>query len=159
MAWTHPTEYRHYIQLYPRNGKDYAETDLEMAFQCRYVSLENAVTPSAKSVYAEDYAEHDGQRVYASPDVVHNASELTLTLRWRSDECGDVQEWSQRFIDYALGRKFQYHDSLRPDKYWQFVFKDAPTVKAERLYGDLQYRFLSFKLSNFGGKPYKESQL
>lgn len=159
MSWTHPTQYRHYLRLYPQNGTTSAEVDVEEEFKCRYVSLENAVNPTVKSVYVESYADHDGDRVWTATDVLYNSSELTLTLRWRQDECEDVQEWSEKFIKYITGKKFEYHDTFRPDKYWQFIFKDTPTVNAERLYGSQQYRYLSFKLSNFGGKPKETSQL
>ena len=159
MAWNHATQYRHYIQMYPSADKEHPEIDLEEYFKCRYVSLKNAVSPSVKSVYTEDYAEQDGKKVYAAPNVVRNSSELTLTLRWRSDECGDVQRWSQTFTVFISGKKFQYHDTFRPNKYWQFIFTDTPTIEAERLHGDLQYMYLSFKLLNFGGVPYRESQL
>lgn len=162
--YKHPTDFRHYIQKYseksPSGEKiNYPQIDLEEYFKCRYVSLENAETPSVKSVYTEDFAEHEGSRIYTSPDVAHNASELTLTLRWRSDECEDVQEWSEKFTDYVSGKKIEYHDSFRPGLYWQLIFKDSPTVKAEKLFGAVQYRFVSYKFYNFGGKPYKTSQL
>lgn len=159
MAWSHHTKYRHYIRLYPQGSTTHDEIDIEEYFKCRYVSLENADNPSIKSVYSEDYAEHDGQRVYSSPDIAYNASELTLTLRWRSEECGDVQEWSEKFIEYITGKNLEYHDTFRPNKFWQLIFKDSPSIKAERLYGNQQYRFISFKMSNFGGRPYKQSQL
>lgn len=162
--WEHKTDFRHYIQKYSEKSASgetisFSQIDLEEYFKCRYVSLENADTPSVKSVYTEDFAEHDGQRVWSSDNPVYNASELTLTLRWRSDECEDVQEWSGKFAEYVAGKKFEYRDTFRPDKYWQFIFKDSPVVKAEKLFGNLQYRFVSYKLSNFGGKPYKTSQI
>ena len=159
MAWTHPTKYRHYIRLYPRQGETTTLIDIEEHFKCRYVSLENAETPTLKSVYTEDYANHNGQRVFSDEEPSYSSSELTLTLRWRSEECEDVQEWSRRFQQFIAGRKFEYHDTFRPRKYWQVIFKDSPKVEAERLYGNSQYRFISFKLSNFGGFPYQTSQL
>ena len=159
MDWNHHTKYRHYLRLYPQEDTVYSEVDIEEYFKCRYVSLENAEKSSIKTVYCEDYAEHDGQRVFSFPDIAYNASELTLTLRWRSDECGDVQEWSEKFIEYITGKKLEYHDTFRPNKFWQLIFKDSPSIKAERMYGNQQYRFISFKMSNFGGRPYKQSQL
>lgn len=157
--WTHPTQFRHYLQKYPQGNTTFEEIDIEETFKCRYVSLKNTQNPSVKSVYTEDYAEHGGQKVWSDENPIYNASELTLTLRWRSDECGDVQEWSEKFIEYITAKKFQYHDTFRPDKYWQFIFKDAPNIESERLYGTQQYRYVSFKLNNFGGKPSKTSQL
>lgn len=159
MAWSHSTQYRHYLRKYPQGDTVFPEIDIEEYFKCRYVSLENAEHTSAKTVYTEDYAEHDGIRVWTSPDIAYNASELTLTLRWRQEECGNVQEWSEKFFEYISAQKFQFHDTFRPDKYWQFILIDAPTIKNERLYGDQQYRFISYKLKNFGGRPFKQSQL
>lgn len=157
--WQHPTQFRHYLQKYPQGDVQFPQVDIEELFKCRYVSLKNAQNPSIKSVYTEDFAERGGQKVWSGEDPIYNASELTLKLRWRSEECGDVQEWSEKFIEYISGRKFEYHDSFRPNKYWQFIFKSEPSIDAERLYGGHQYRYVSFKLNNFGGKPAETSQL
>lgn len=157
MAWKHPTQYRHYIQLQSQGNTAFLEVDIEEYFKCRYVSLEGAENPSVKSVYVESYGGHDGDRVWTGPDVYYNSSELTLTLRWLSSECGDVREWSEKFADYIAGKKFEYSDTFR-GKRWQVLFKDSPAVKAERYYGAPQYRFVSYKLTNFGGKPTKRGQ-
>lgn len=157
--WVHPTQYRHYIKKYPQAGTTFQQIDLEQNFKCRYVSLENANNPTIKNIYTEDYAEHDGQRVYIDSNLAYNASELTLTLRWRQSECGDVLVWSDKFLNYITGQKFEYHDTFRPGKYWQLLFKDTPQVKAQRLFGDEQYIFLAYKLTNWGGKPLAKSAL
>lgn len=161
MAWNHSTQFRHYITKYPQNGEAFDKVDIEEFFKCRYVSLSNAIQTSVKNTYTESFAEHDGTRVWTPSytDLAYNTSEMTLCLRWRSDECGDVQEWSDKFFQYVTGQKIQYNDTFRPNKYWQLLMTNAPTIMAEKLFGDLQYRFVNFKFTNWGGRCFSSSQI
>ena len=159
--WKHHTHYRFYMQRYEDgySTTPYEVVDIEERFQCRYVSLENGTSPALKSVYTEDFAEHDGLRVYTDDDPKFKSSEVTLTLRWRSEECGNVQTSMQFFVNYITGKKIEYHDTFRRNKYWQLIFDGSPEIVAEKLYGNSQYRFVRFKFTNFGGRPYTESHL
>lgn len=159
--WHHHTPFRFYLQKYAQNGVAFPVIDIEEHFKCRYVSLENTNPTAVKNTYTEDYAEHSGKRLYvpAPEELAYDTSELTLTLRWRSDECGNVQQCSDAFFNYITGQKIEYHDTFRPDKYRQLIMTAAPSVKAEQLHGDLQFRFMQYKLTNWAGKIFTESQI
>lgn len=159
MAWIKHTDFYHYIKLYPVGQAEYSDVDIESRFQCRYVSMTNSGQTSIKNIYTEDFAEHDGLRVYTptaaeNNDIAYNLSEVTLKLRWRSDEVnrGDIQTLANDFYDYIKGRKLQYHDTFRPNNYLQLILKDAPKVVNEKLYGNVQYMFIEYKFTNFGGR-------
>lgn len=159
--WQHHTPFRFYLQKYPQDGTTFPVIDIEAQFKCRYVSLENAVLPAVKNTYMEDFAERGGRKVWTpKPNkLAYDTSELALTLRWRSDECGDVQKCSDDLINYITGQKIEYHDTFRPDKYWQLIMTAAPAIKAEQLHGALQFRYMQLKLTNWAGKSYTESQI
>ena len=159
--WVHHTPYRFYVQRYPDANSQggYPIIDLEEHFKCRYVSFKGLTRPAPKTVYTEDYPEMDGLRVWTDYNVKCKSSEVTLTLRWRSEECGYVQP-AMKFIEtYIMGRKFEYHDTFRPGYYWQLICNSAPEITQERLYGNQQYIFAQFKFTNFGGTPTTYSKL
>lgn len=158
--FVHKTPYRFYIQKYPDGETQFPVVDIEELFKCRFVSMTNTGGSKVKNTYAESFAEADGDNLWipSSDGIAYDASDITLTLRWRSDECDDVMEWSEKFIAYISGRKFEWHDTFRPGRYIQFTFTEEPSVKDERLYGSLKYRFIEFKLRNFGGRFYKNSK-
>ena len=159
--WHHHTSFRFYIQKYPQEGVTFSPIDIEEQFKCRYVSLEGAKPTKVKNIYKEDYLERSGKRIYVPKPakLTYDTSDLLLTLRWRSDECGNVQTWSDSFFDYITGQKLEYHDTFRPDKYWQVLMEESPVIKASQLYGSPQFIFIQYKLANWSGTSFKESQL
>lgn len=161
MAWTHPTKYRHYIRKYPQGSNTFSEIDIEETFRCRFQKMTNACQTDVKNIYEEDYSEQNGSRIWVPSveDLAYKTSEISLYLRWRSDECGDVQEWSDKFFNYVTGQKLEYHDTLRPNRYWQLVFEKAPDVQTEILNNSPQYLIVKYTFKNWGGKFYSTSQI
>lgn len=159
MIYIHPTQYRHYVRKYPKGTTVYPQIDIEQVFQCRFVEMSGADNLSVKSVYTEDYAGHDGLRVWNSDTPVYKGGDISITLRWRSDECDDVLERSDAFFKYISGQKLEYNDTFRPNKYWQLICSASPTVEAENLSSAIKYRFITYKFTNFGGKPTSTSIL
>ncbi len=158
MAWAHSTQYRHYIQKYKQGSTTFLKVDIEQQFQCRFVEMAGADAQSVKSVYTEDYNDHNGLRVWSSDTPVYKGGDISITLRWRSDECGDVIAKSDAFFEYISGKKLEYSDTFR-NKYFELICTAEPTIKAENLKGVIKYRFITYKFTNFGGKPFKTSQL
>lgn len=161
MDWQHPTKYRHYIQKFPQGNTSFEKIDLEEAFKCRFQKLTNAVQTDVKNIYTEDFAEHSGVKVFTPPvsDLAYNASEIVLCLRWRTEECGDVIYWSDKFFDYITGQKFQYNDTLTPNRYWQLIMEKAPSIETKLPNGDPRYLIMKYTLRNWAGKFFTESQL
>lgn len=159
--WQHHTPYRFYIQKYPQGTTTFNTVDIEEYFKCRYVKMTGNGHSDVKNIYAEDFSEMDGQKVWIPPlsALSYKTSEISLYLRWRSDECGDVQEWSDKFFEYVTGQKLEWHDSFRPDRYWQLLLEKAPSIETEILSRKPNYLIVKYTFTNFGGKFYKESQL
>ena len=65
---------------------------------------------------------------------------------------------SDAFFEYISGKKLEYSDTFR-NKYFELICTAEPTIKAENLKGVIKYRFITYKFTNFGGKPFKTSQL
>lgn len=162
MAWTHATKYRFYAQKYPSSDEEETDLiDIEEEFKCRYVKMTGNTQTDVKNVYTEDFAEMNGKKTWCPDveDIAYNSSEISLYLRWRSDECGDVLEWSDKFFEYATGQKIEYHDTFRPNRYWQLVMTKAPEVQTELLNQEPKYLIIKYTFTNFGGKYYKQSQI
>lgn len=159
--FVHPTQYRFYLQKYPQGDTTFDVEDVEQLFKCRYVKMVGNTHTDAKNIYAEDYAEANGSRVWtpAADDVVYKSSEISLYLRWRSDECESVLDWSDKFFEYVSGQKLEWHDTFRPDRYLQLVLEKAPEIQTEILNCKPNYLIVKYIFNNFGGKIYRESQL
>lgn len=156
--YIHPTKYRHYIQKFPQCETTFQKIDIEEQFECRFVEMSGADAMSVKNVYTEDYNDHDGSRTWVGDTPVYKGGDVSITLRWRSDECGDVMAKSDAFFEYISGKKLEYSDTFR-GKYFKLMCIAEPTVKAENLKSAVKYRFITYKFINFGGKPYKSSQI
>lgn len=156
--YVHPTKYRHYIRLYPKGTDLPFKIDIEEWFRCRFVSMTGTDAQSVKNVYTEDYNDHDGLRIWVGDTPVYKGGDVSITLRWRSDECDDVIAKSDEFFEYISGKRIEYSDTLR-NKYFELICTAEPTVKAENLIGPVKYRFITYKFTNFGGKPFNTSQL
>lgn len=159
MAWNHHTPYRFYIQLYPQNGVKQPVWDVEESFACRYVKMTNNAPTDVKNTYSEDFPEADGSRIWLPPQLTYKSSEITLYLRWRSEECGNVLLAERIFREAITGQKLEWHDTFRPNRYWQLVLEKAPEFQTEILNRDKQYIIVAYKFTNFGGKCYDKSQL
>lgn len=162
MSFIHSTKYRFYIQRYPEGTTKYNVLDIEESFDCHYKAMGNNAQPAVKNFYEEKFAEQNGSKIWLpqSPsDVAFDTSELTLELLFKSNRDYEVLHNEQRFLDYITARRFEYHDTFRPDRYWQLTFVSAPETKGEILYGGQQYRWVAFKLKNWGGKYYTTSQI
>ena len=158
MAWTHSTKYRHYVQKYKQGSTSFQKIDIEQQFQCRFVEMTGTNAYSAKNYYSEDYNDHDGVRIWVGDTPVYKGGDISITLRWRSDECGDVIAKSDAFFEYISGKKLEYSDTFR-NKYLELICIAEPTIKAENLKSAVKYRFITYKFTNFGGKPFTTSQL
>lgn len=157
----HSTQYRFYLQRYDVNGLKGPLIDIEEEFNCLYQSMSGNGQSAVKNHYEEDYAELSGVRIWLpkSEDISFSASDLTLCLLFKSDKDYKVLEDEQRFLDYITAKKFEYHDTFRPNRYWQLTLVGEPNTKSEILYGGQQYRLVEFPLYNWGGKYYTTSQL
>lgn len=164
----HSTQYRFYLQKYPQKNPNgivdstitFPKVDIEEHFKCYYVAFGGSNIPAIKNIYEEDFAERDGVRIW-TPDkseLAVSASDITLELLWKSNKQYEVLENERAFYDYVAGQKLEYSDTFR-NLHWQLVLKDSPDTKGEKLYGGQQYRWVSYKFRNFGGKPTKESKL
>lgn len=156
--FVHPTKYRHYMQKLPEGETTFQKIDIEQQFQCRFVEMSGTDAMSAQSVYTEDYAEKDGLRVWNGSTPVYKGGNISLTLRWRSDECDDIIAKSDAFFEYIAGKKIEYSDTFR-NKYFELICSAEPTIKAENLKSAIKYRFITYKFTNFGGRHYATSQI
>lgn len=161
MAWTHPTKYRFYLRKYPQGDVTFSEIDIEETFKCRFQKMTNAAPTDIKNIYEEDFAEQDGSRIWVpgTEDLAHKTSEISLYLRWRSDECDNVQEWSDKFYNYIAGQRVEYHDTFRPNRYFQLLMEKAPEVQTEILYSEPHYLIVKYTFKNWGGKIYSTTQI
>lgn len=162
MAFQHSTPYRFYIQRYPEGLQVFQPVDIEESFNCHYKAMTDNGQTAVKNFYEEEYAEKSGSRIWLpknSSDIAFKSSELTLELLFKSNKNYEVLEDEQHFLNYITGKRFEYHDTFRPNRYWQLTFVSAPETKGELLYGGQQYRWVAYKLKNWGGKYYNESQL
>lgn len=161
MSYKHHTKYRFYIQKYTQGTTTFPQVDLEEYFNCYYKSFSGNKQTKAKNVYEENYAERSGSRLWtpAVEDIAYDTSDVTLELVWKSNEDYAVLEDEQAFFDYVTAQKLEYHDTFRPDRYWQLCLIEAPEVSQELLHGGLQYRVVKYKFKNFGGKYYTTSQI
>lgn len=158
---SHPL-YRFYLQRYPEGDTTYPVIDIEAFFNCYYQSMTNNGQTAVKNYYEESWVEHNGSRLWlpkTSDDIAFDTSELTLSLLFKSNENYEVLSDEKRFLEYITAKRFEYHDTFRPNRYWQLTFVAAPETKQEILYGNRQYRLVSFNLKNWGGKYYTSSQL
>lgn len=158
-SWAYASPYRFYIQLYPQSGTASPRREIESYFKCRYMSLQGAAGGGVKNTYSEDYAEQNGLRLWTPKpaDIRFKDNDITIKLRFRSEECGDVITARDAFYNYVAGKKLEWHDTFRK-KYFQLCLIDAPTIEYEKLIG-AQYCVMAYKFKNFGGKAYTTSQL
>lgn len=160
-TFVHPTQFRHYLQKYPQGETTFDEIDIEETFKCRFQKLTNAVQTDIKNIYTEDFAERSGVNMYVPPvsDLAYNTSELALYLRWRVEECEDVLYWSDKFFKYITGQKFEYHDTLTQNRYWQLIMEKAPSVETKLPNGTPRYLIMKYTLKNWAGEFFETSQL
>lgn len=158
--WNHHTPYRFFLQKYPQEDSHFNMLDVEETFKCRYVKMTNNAPTDVKNIYTEDFCEMDGSKVWIPypTDLTYKSSEISLYLRWRSDECGDVHEWSQKFFDYVSGQKIEWHDTFRPNRFWQLILEKAPSVETEILSSNPKYLIMKYTFNNFGGQYYRISK-
>lgn len=155
-------QYKFYIQRYKEGDTSYPLVEIESYFNCHYQSMTGNNQTNVKNFYEENFAEKSGSRLWLPSDpedIAFDTSELTLNLLFESNEDYEVLEDEKRFLDYITAKRFEYHDTFRPDRYWQLTFVSAPETKEEILYGGRQYRLVAFKLKNWGGKYYTTSQI
>lgn len=152
-------QYKFYIQRYPEGGKVFPVVDIEAYFHCRYQSMTGNSQTAVTNFYEEKFPELSGSRLYLPEDIAFDTSDLTLNLLFESNEDYEVLEDERKFLAYITAKRIEYHDTFRPDRYWQLTFVAAPETKEEILYGNRQYRLVAFKLKNWGGKYYETSQL
>ena len=161
MSYKHHTKYRFYIQKYPQGDTTFPMLDLEEHFNCYYKSFSGNKPTKVVNVYEEKFAEKSGSNLWVPDvaDIAYDTSDITLTLVWKSNEEYAVLEDEQAFFYYVTAQKLEYHDTFRPDRYWQLCLIDAPDDGEELLHGGLQYRVVKYKFRNFGGKFYPTSQI
>jgi hypothetical protein len=161
MSYKHHTKYRFYIHKYPQGSTTFPVIDLEEHFNCYYKSFSGNKPTKAMNVYEEKFAEKSGSNLWVPSvdDIAYDTSDITLTLVWKSNAEYAVLEDEQAFFDYVTAQKIEYHDTFRPDRYWQLCLIDAPEVSDEILHGKQQYRVVKYKFRNFGGKFYPTSQI
>lgn len=152
-------KYHFYIQRYPEGTTKFNAVDIESYFSCLYVRLEGANLPEVKNVYEEEFPEKSGSNIWLPDEVAYKSSDLTLELLFKSNVDYQVLQDEKSFLDYITGKKFEYHDTFRPNRYWQLTFTSTPELKSEKIHGDQQYRHVAFKLRNWGGKYYTTSQI
>lgn len=161
MTWTHPTKYRFYLRKFPQGDVVFPEIDIEETFKCRFQKMTGGGYTDVKNLYDEDFAENSGLRIFVpSPeDLAYSSSEISINIRWRSDECGDVQEWSDKFFQYVTGQRIEYRDTFRPNRYYSLILEKAPSIETEILYSNPQYIIIKYTFKNWGGKFYTQSQI
>lgn len=156
-------KYEFYIQRYPDSkSTSYPVINIESFFNAHYKAMTKNEQPAVKNFYEEDFAEKSGSKIWLpdnTEDLAFSTSELTLELLFKSNANYEVLNDEKKFLDYITGKKFEYHDTFRPNRYWQLTLVAAPETKGEILYGGHQYRWVAYKLKNWGGKYYTTSQL
>lgn len=158
-GFKHGSIYRFYIQRYSEGATKFPLIDIEEYFNCHYVACSNNNQTKVQNYYEETFSEKNGSNLWLDDNPTFAASDITLELLFKSNKDYEVLKDEQKFLDYITNKKFEYHDTFRPDRFWQLAFIDAPEKKGEILYGNQQYRHVAFKMRNWGGKYYKESQI
>lgn len=151
--------YNFYIQKYPQGTTKFPLINIEEYFNCHYVRCSNNNQTKVQNSYEEIFVEKSGANIWLADEPAFAPSDITLELLFKSNKDYEVLEDEQKFIDYITNNKFEYHDTFRPNRFWQLTFIEAPDTKGEILYGGQQYRHVAFKMRNWGGKFYKESQI
>lgn len=152
--WQHHTKYRFKIQKYPQGTTTFPIVDIEQKFKCRFQKMTGNAPAGVKNVYFEDFAERSGKKAWTPEveDLAYESSEVSLYLRWRSDECDDVRANADDFYEYVVGQKLEWFDTLR-NRYLQLVLDKAPSVETEILDRKPNYLIMKYTFTNFGGKP------
>lgn len=160
MSWNHATPYRFKIQKYKQGSTTFEQIDIEEQFKCRFQKMTGVSPTGVKNTYSEDFSEVSGKKVWtpAPSDLAFEASEVTLYLRWRSDECDDVHQYADNFYNYVVGQKLEWYDSFRK-RYLQLILEKAPSVETEILDRNPQYLIMKYVFTNFGGRPTTTSKL
>lgn len=160
MSWQHHTPYRFKIQKYKQGTTNFSQIDIEEQFKCRFQKMTGVAPTGVKNTYSEDFSEVSGKKVWvpAPDDLAFESSEMSLYLRWRSDECGDVHQCADDFFNYVVGQKLEWYDTFRK-RYLQLILEKAPSIETEILNRKPNYLIVKYVFTNFGGKPDTESQL
>lgn len=161
MAYRHRSKYRFYMQLVKERQSDAykGQVEIESTFNCIYCKLTNVdERGDIKNIVEESYAEKSGVRVYVpeKADLAFTSQDLELTLLFIGK---DVIENERAFINWCVGRKFEWYDTFR-GRYISCIINKKPTVVVEKLYaGNGSYRQVKYTLRNIDGVTYATSQL
>lgn len=137
---------------------DGALEDIEDVYNCKYKQFTGMTYDGdIKNVYAEDYAEQDGNRIHipVQSGLTHKAFDCKLQLLFPRATC---QVDARRFYERYKGVKCEYHDTFRK-RYATLVMTKQPNVTQERLYSDSPYQLVEFTFSNIKGRLYDKSQI
>lgn len=153
----HPTSYRFYLQKYPQGDTTFTKTDIEEAYNCRYMCFTDfAISGDVKNIYQEDYSESSAVRTYIpeQKDLAYKSYDCNLKLLFRH---GDVQARVRQFTNDYMGVKVEYSDTFR-NRHATLLMTKTPKIETEKLYGDT-YMVVQFTFTNILGTTYTESKL
>lgn len=153
--------YKFYIQQINKDGsipEGSVTKDLEEDFkieeegkvvgQLRYKECKGLNAIGKPRVYTETYADSDRLRSYVPSNLIHDATEVDLTLYFTGV---NRQEAFDAFNAFILGGYRKYWDTAR-NKEFDFYVKDKIDVSDEKWYGSMPYFEATYKLQNLNGK-------
>lgn len=157
-TFVHPTKYRHYITVYPKQNMTAVKKDIEMMYDCRFMSLDAALFDGdIKNIYTENYAEQTGNRMWIpeQDELTFNTMESTLKLRFMH---GDVRSRARKFYEDYRGVKLEYTDTFR-NRFLSLIMTKEPKIEYEKIREESSYMVVSYTFTNFLGKIFTESQI
>ena len=141
--------------------------DIEKNYDCIYSECKGIEdVGQAKNIHTESYADSDFLRTYIPKKIMHEATDITLTLYFIGDR---RQENLRRFIDNisggspkretrTYGNPYRYYDKIRK-KGFDFVYVETTSVEEDNWKGSLPYIKVSFKLKNIYGVASTERKI
>lgn len=137
---------------------DSRPVDIERNYDCVYSACKGIDdVGKAKNIHTESYADSEFLRTYIPKKVLHEATDVTLTLYF----IGEKRQQNLRDFVNAIkggtnsknkvcGVPFRYYDKIR-ERGFDFIYTENTTVAEDNWKGSLPYIKVDFKLKNIYG--------
>lgn len=147
------TGYKFYMQRDSTSLEPEDAVSIEEYFSgCRYLKFEGlSANGKPKNITIEEYPESEEPRVYIPKTIVHDTSDVTLTLYFVGDNRRDVFD---SFVNFITGYKITYWDTCRKRKV-RLLFTNAVKITDDIVKGGKHYMIAEFKFTNLKGTSEK----
>jgi hypothetical protein len=139
---------------------DSRPVDIEDNYDCIYSECKGIEdVGKAKNIHTESYADSPFLRAYIPKKIMHEATDITLTLYFIGDSrqanlrrfINDISGGSPIRETRTYGNPYRYYDKIRK-KGFDFVYVETTSVEEDNWKGSLPYIKASFKLLNIYGE-------